>query len=165
MVFVLALLLSCPLALAAQSPSPEPQAPTAQTGQRRNLPGEDPSLLLGAELGQALERFGLPESMYPVRGSEAWQDDVVFQYPSGFSLFWFSGRVWQVRLSQAYAGPAFGVYLGDAPDKIVSLLGPPYLSEEGGYVFNLPGRNFPVRMRVYVKDGKAADIYVYRADF
>jgi hypothetical protein len=164
MVFLLAAaLFFCSPALSAQSAVPLAQAAALSAGNA--LPGEDPALLLGMDLKQAVERFGLPESLYSARGAEPWQDDVVFQYPGGFSLFWYSGRVWQVRLGSAYAGPAYGVFIGDAPDKIVSLLGQPFLSAEGSYLFNLPGRNYPIRMRAYVKDGKIADLYVYRADF
>src|SRR5512133_2968190 len=164
MVFLLAaaLFLSAP-ALRAQSAAP--QAPAAAFFAGTAQPGEDPALLLGLDLKQAVERFGLPESLYAARGAEPWQDDVVFQYPGGFSLFWYSGRVWQVRLGSSYSGSAYGVFIGDAPDKIVSLLGQPFLSAEGSYLFNLPGRNYPIRLRAYVKDGKIADLYVYRADF
>lgn len=154
-------------ASASGSPAATPQA-AAQTGAAvlgAAVIGEDPSLLLGLDLKQAVDRFGLPEAMYSARGDEAWQDDVVFQYPGGFSLFWYSGRVWQVRLSSSYPSSAFGISIGDAPDKIVSLLGQPFMSVEGAYLFNLPGRNYPIRLRAYVKAGKIADLYVYRADF
>jgi hypothetical protein len=146
---------------ATAAPASSPNAGTANA----SILGEDPSLLLGMDLKQAIDRFGLPDAMYSARGGEAWQDDVVFQYSGGFSLFWYSGRVWQVRLSSAYPASAFGVFIGDAPDKIVSLLGQPFMSAEGSYLFNLPGRNYPIRMRAYVKAGKVADLYVYRADF
>jgi hypothetical protein len=167
MPLILALfLLLCPAPASAQS-GPSPQAASAQAapGDGRALLGDDPALLLGIAPREAFDRFGPPETLFPLRGEEAWQDDVVFQYSGGFSLFWYSGRVWQVRLSTGYRGPAFGVSMGDGLDAIVSLLGQPYLSADPGYVFNLPSRGYPVRMRVSLKEGKVNDMYIYRADF
>ncbi len=171
MVALLALVFSLsPIFLSAQATAlPQVQASgqgqSALASPQGRRPGEDPAALLGLELAGSFERFGLPLKVYPLRGAEAWQDDVVFEYSGGFSAFWFSGRVWQLRFSADYLGPVHGVSLGDGIDDVVSLLGQPYIHADAAYVFNLPGRGYPVRMRVLLKEGKVQDIYVYRADF
>lgn len=126
---------------------------------------DDPSIVLGSTLSQVLKDFGAPVRVYAARGLEPWQDDVVFEYDSGFSLFLFGDRVWQVRLVSPYAGACFGVFLGDAWDKAYSMLGRPYREEASAAEWRVPFDGFPVRLRVLAMDGKVADLYLYRADF
>jgi hypothetical protein len=126
---------------------------------------DEPSAFIGIGLATAWENFGVPESVYSVRGDAAWQDDVVFQYGVGVSLFWFQGRVWQVRMNGAYAYPVRGLYLKDPQSKLAALFGQPLLTLENSYVYALPLRAYPLRLRAVVKDGVVTDIYLYRADF
>jgi hypothetical protein len=120
---------------------------------------------LGLGLADALTRFGAPDTVFAVRGIEAWQDDVVFSYASGFSLFWFGDRLWQIRFAVPYAGSVYGLSLGDPADKVFSLLGEPFEAPEGALVYRLPYQGYPVRLRLVVKEGRLADAYLYRADF
>jgi len=126
---------------------------------------DDPASLLGMGLSDALARFGAPSRVEVSRGAEAWQDDVVFVYGSGTGLYWAIDRLWQIRFSPGYAGSVYGVFLGDAADKVVSTLGTPYYQDETNLVFRLPFRGYPVRLRVVIAGGAVKELYVYRADF
>ena len=126
---------------------------------------DDPASLLGMGLADALERFGAPVRVEVSRGAEAWQDDVVFVYGMGTGLFWATDRLWQIRFSPGYAGSVYGIFLGDAADKVISTLGTPYYQDETNLVFRLPFRGYPVRLRVVMTGGGVKELYVYRADF
>ena len=137
-------------------------APPPATGQ---VPG-DPGELLGMTPAQAFMRFGAPDRVFAVRGAEPWQDDVVFEYSGGFSLFLCLDRVWQVRLAEPYAAPVMGFSLGASVERAVSVFGVPELLEAASWEWNLPGSAWPVRLR---GNGDAAgairEVYIYRADF
>jgi hypothetical protein len=90
---------------------------------------------------------------------------VVFQYNGGVSLFWFQGRVWQIRINGAYPAAVKGLYLKDSEEKMLALFGKPLLTVDKSYVFTLSGRAYPLRLRVAIKDGFVSDMYLYRADF
>lgn len=148
---------------AAQAGGPAPGAAPA-------LPScpilpDDPAPLLGLSLAESYLRLGAPASVAAFRGAEAWQDDVVFSFGSGYSLFWFGDRLWQIRFTPGYGGSVYGLFLGDGKDKVYSLLGAPFYEAEGSLVYRLPYRGYPVRLRVVVAEGRVADLYLYRADF
>jgi hypothetical protein len=126
---------------------------------------DDPAPLLGLALAEAIARYGAPASVLPVRGEEAWQDDVAFKYRAGYTLFLFGDRVWQLRFAAPYAGSVYGLFVGDSADKACSLLGEPYERLDASLVYRMPYRGYPVRLRLDLKDGAIADIYLYRADF
>jgi hypothetical protein len=126
---------------------------------------DDAASLLGLGLPDALGRFGAPAHVSAIRGEAAWQDDVVFSYPEGLSLYWAGDRLWQIRFESGYAGSVYGLFVGDAVDKAVSLLGSPYYSSADAIVFRLAYKGYPVRLRVVVAADKVSAIYLYRADF
>lgn len=127
---------------------------------------DDPAVLLGLNPAQAIERFGPPLSVFAIRGAEAWQDDVVFDYGGGFSLFLFKDRVWQIRVAQPYASPVLGFVVGSSKERAASALGSPALELAGAVEWNLPGEAWPVRLRGIVDEtGAIGELYVYRADF
>jgi hypothetical protein len=125
---------------------------------------DDPSAMLGLTLADALSRLGAPSSVAAVRGGEAWQDDVAFIYASGYTLFLYGDRLWQLRFAAPYAGSIYGLFLGDTADKACSLLGQPFESGQGFLEYRMPGKAFPVRLRLILGDGRVADAYLYRAD-
>jgi hypothetical protein len=126
----------------------------------------DPAGLLGLSPALAIERFGPPARVFAVRGTEPWQDDVVFDYPGGFALFLFRDRVWQIRIGEAYAAPVFGFIVGLSTERAVAILGAPDLALPGAYEWVLPGDTWPVRLRGVVDaTGLIHELYVYRADF
>jgi hypothetical protein len=126
---------------------------------------DDPAPLLGLSLAESFERYGTPVSVFPVRGEETWQDDVAFLYQPGYTFFLYGDRLWQLRFAAPYSGSVYGLFLGDGVDKICSLLGEPYERGEVFLVYRMPYRDYPVRLRLELSDGKLSDIYVYRADF
>ncbi len=120
----------------------------------------DPSSFLGATLSQVLETFGAPKTVHSVRGPEAWQDDVVFVYED-LDVYWFRDRVWQVRADSAY-----GLKAGDTRELAISLLGEPLHRLEDAFVYQLPSRAWPIRLRVgFDAEGRLTKLFVYRADF
>jgi len=157
----------CDARLLAQGASPAASGGAGATGLDGGaavLP-DDPASLLGMGLVDALARFGAPSRVEVSRGAEAWQDDVVFSFGAGYSLFWFGDRLWQIRFTPGYGGSVYGLFLGDGKDKVYSLLGAPFYEAEGSLVYRLPYRGYPVRLRVVVAEGRIADLYLYRADF
>jgi hypothetical protein len=145
--------------LAAQiEPSSKVQT-TASDLQSASL-NEDPSLLIGATIEQIFQKFGPPQSVYSVRGQEAWQDDVVFVY-HGFDIYWFKNRVWQIACTQGY-----GISIGESIDKVLAILGQPLNRQENALIYQLPTKAWPVRLRIGVTEqGTVQSLYVYRADF
>lgn len=125
----------------------------------------DPADCLGLGLGELLGRFGAPASAEAFRGPEAWQDDVVFRYPGGLSFFVYKDRVWQLRFDKDYAAPVYGLSIGDAEAMAAASLGAPEATDGDSRWYRRPDRGYPVRMRVLFPEGKASDIYLYRADF
>ncbi|GAB4222580.1 MAG: hypothetical protein Kow009_14480 [Spirochaetales bacterium] len=128
-------------------------------------PEPEPETLLGLTLEQAFERLGPPHQVGVVRGSEPWQDDVLFIYPKGLSLFWFQDRVWQVRFSPPFTGDVRGIRIGDTRDHVLELLGNPYFSENDWILYHFAGSSYPIRLRVFFREGLVEDMYLYRGDF
>ena len=116
-------------------------------------------------LAEAWSRFGPPLKVAAIRGDSPWQDDVAFVYSAGYAFSWSGDRLWQIRFSSGYAGSVYGIFIGDSADKLVSTLGTPYFSSETSLVFRLAYTGFPVRLRVIVAQGRATDLFVYRADY
>lgn len=144
------------LGLAAASWAQEP-AP-----QELDLPA-----LVGLTLPQALERFGPPEQVFAVRGEESWQDDVVFYYREHLYLFWYQNRVWQARLDEHHAGGFLAwraLTMGRSREEVLGLLGPPMRELGESLVYHLEDRGYPVRLRLYFREGRLADVYCYRGD-
>jgi hypothetical protein len=139
---------------------PQPASPSAPL-----LLPDDPAALLGLGLAEVWARFGAPDKVLVSRGDEAWQDDVVFAYEKAVSLYWSVDRLWQLRFGAGYAGSVYGIFVGDAAEKVVSTLGTPYFRDDSNLVFRLAYRGYPVRLRTAIAAGKVTDIYVYRADF
>ncbi len=126
---------------------------------------DDPADLLGLILGDCLSRFGAPASVCAIRGDAAWQDDVAFIYASGYTLFLYGDRLWQVRFTKPYLGSIHGLFLGDGSEKVISILGQPYESGSGFLVYRMPYRSYPVRLKLTLLEDHITDVYLYRADF
>jgi uncharacterized membrane protein len=125
-----------------------------------------PSVMLGMSPGEAIERLGAPARVYAVRGPEAWQDDVVFEYRDGLSLFLFADRVWQVRIAEPYPLPVLGFILGGSRAALAGALGFQEVVMDGEPEWMLAGEAWPVRLRAIPgEDGAIRELYVYRADF
>jgi hypothetical protein len=137
----------------------------------------DPLALIGLTLGEAHGLLGAPAEVFAYRGAEAWQDDVVYYFPSHLYLFWFKNRVWQVRADARYAGSFLGLRMGASRDEVIATVGRQFQDVDGSLVFFLAdaslldgrdGRSrgaYPLRLRAFFQDGRLADVYLYRADF
>ncbi len=126
---------------------------------------DDPASLLGLTLADSFSRFGAPSSVGAVRGEAAWQDDVAFLYPKGYTLFVFGDRVWQLRFTKPYSGSIYGLFLGDGSDKALSILGQPFESGPSYFLYRMPYKSYPVRLRLAIQENKIVEAYLYRADF
>ena len=145
---------------AGQTSAAPPQHPAPEIG----IP-DDPSSLLGLSPKAAWERFGAPDRILPVRGDEPWQDDIAFEYARGYTFFWFRDYLWQIRLDERYSGSCLGIFPGDTPEKALSLLGSPERTSETYLEWRLPGKGYPIRLRLLTDGGAISEIYVYRSDF
>lgn len=127
---------------------------------------DDPAALLGWTLEEAFEKLGPPMNVLPLRGEQEWQDDVVFHYGSGLSLFWFQDRVWQVRIDSSFSGNFMDLKIGLSPEEVSRILErPPASSGEDWEVYFLPGYDFPLGLQVFYRENQAVDYYLYRGDF
>lgn len=120
---------------------------------------------LGYSLEEAYREFGPPAEVFVHRGEEDWQDNVVFYYPGHLYLFWYENRVWQVRLDGRYENEFMGMRMGIGRNEVTGLLGEPFFSDGESFIYVLPDRGVPVRIRLFFDDNKLADMYVYRSDF
>jgi len=114
---------------------------------------------VGMMMADLLEKYGPPRSVVADRGSEVWQDDVVFQY-NGADFYIYRDRIWQVRLSSTH-----GVSDGDR--KAVVLLTLSGAEDKGDHaLFAITGRDWPLMMRInFNSAGQVAAIYIYRSDY
>jgi hypothetical protein len=137
----------------------------------------DPVGLIGLTLPEAYKALGAPSEVFSYRGTEGWQDDVVFYYPGSAYLFWYRSRVWQVRVDARYTGSFHGLRMGDPRERVIQAVARPYQDVDGSLVFHLKdaslidgpdGRGkgvYPLRLRTFFRDNKLADAYLYRGDF
>jgi hypothetical protein len=122
-------------------------------------PGE-PSGLIGLTLAEALSRFGPPQSVYPVRGREEWQDDVVFEYENQ-DMYVYRDRIWQLGLKTAC-----GISLGDPRHLVLLVLGEDARIFPGYILASLPESSWPLCLRVNLdSQDRVSALFMYRSDF
>ncbi|GHT95826.1 hypothetical protein FACS1894141_5150 [Spirochaetia bacterium] len=120
---------------------------------------EDPAALVGLTLEELIARFGVPESVYAVRGPESWQDDVVFVYGNQ-DFYVYKDRIWQLGLNSVY-----GIKLGDSRAVAALIFEDLQLFDTYG-VLSLPGRSWPLSLRLeWGSTAIISAIYLYRSDF
>jgi hypothetical protein len=54
--------------------------------------------------------------------------------------------------------------MGRSRDQVLTVLGPPMREIDGSLVYHLEDRGYPVRLRLYFRDGRLVDAYCYRGD-
>jgi hypothetical protein len=118
-----------------------------------------PSHYIGFGISELINSLGVPRSVYPVRGLEEWQDDVVFVYNEG-DFYIYRDRVWQLGVKAA-----MGINVGD-PGGVAQLLLGPGTEVRGNSVFcMLSGCSWPLMFRCDVDEaGKVKAIFIYRTD-
>jgi hypothetical protein len=125
----------------------------------------DPLELIGLDPVSALEVHGAPREVFPFRGVEEPQDNVVFFYPDFTYLFWFKNRVWQVRCDKRFNGTLFGLRLGMSREEAKSEIGRIQIEQGDSLYFDVIEATYPIRVRLVFADGILSDVYVYRSDF
>ncbi len=122
--------------------------------------------VIGMGLKSVVAAFGLPQSMYPFRGSAEDRDDVVFYYPDHMYLFWFKDRVWQVRFDRRATVVFHGVSLGMSRQEVEAAVRErPLVAQGDSLYFDLETDSFPMRVRVVFGGSTVTDLYIYRSDF
>lgn len=119
---------------------------------------------LGWTLNDAIN-LGVPKELFVHRGDSPIEDNVVFYYPDYLYLFWFQNRIWQVRLDERWGGEIDGVRMGMSLQDIEELWGSPINKTEEHPTWTLPDKGFPSRIRLYFRDDKLSDLYVFRSDW
>ena len=128
----------------------------------------DPLSILGSELEEIFNSESVPEEIFPNRGEEADEDNVVFYYNNGFYLFLYNNRVWQVRYDRTFSEKLLNLHMTMSRSEILSISLEaglvPISSDEDFVTFQL-GDSPYVRMKLYFADDQLDDVYVFRADF
>lgn len=121
---------------------------------------------LGFTMQNIWDTFGVPAEVFPFRGEDEWQDNVVFYYPNHVYLFLFDNRVWQIRIDSRYEKNITGtIKMGTSKDTILRRLGEAFYEDSESCMYILPDHGVPVRMRLFFKDDTLNDVYIYRGDF
>ncbi|MDR1302827.1 MAG: hypothetical protein LBK43_10225 [Treponema sp.] len=121
---------------------------------------EDISSVVGLTLEGLISRFGLPQSVYAVRGMETWQDDVVFTYEAG-DFYIYKDRIWQIQIKAAY-----GIQIGDNLTSISWILGEGTQIYRDYFLIPLRGHSWPLMLRLNIDNvGLISAIFIYRPDF
>ena len=119
----------------------------------------DPALLIGLSLTELIRQFGIPVSVFPVRGFEDWQDDVVFVYDE-IDFYVFRDHVWQLGLKSIYR-----IRRGDPVAAVYLSLGEPAFRGEDFALYALKNYSWPVELRFnFDSSGIVTMIYIYRSD-
>ena len=121
---------------------------------------------LGWTPDEVFARLGSPMSIFPFRGSEDDEDNVVFYYSDHLYVFWFHDRVWQVRADERWNGDVDGVRMGMTRSQVRELWGAPINDRDEQPTWTLPDRGYTVRIRLYFDtNDRLNDLYVYRSDW
>jgi hypothetical protein len=121
---------------------------------------DNPANLVGLTLNEVIGRFGIPQTVYAVRGEVAWQDDVVFSYGDR-EFYFYKDRVWQLALKTAY-----GVRVGENRNVIPLIMGDATVVAEAYSLAPLSGWSWPMHVRFNNDSrGLVTAIFIYRSDF
>lgn len=142
----------------------EGQEAAARLGQTAfKEPGAEAELdavsLIGMDISELIENFGPPDAVYPSRGIEPWQDDVVFEYP-GIDFYIYKDKVWQLSLDAGY-----GISKGDPRAAVFLVLGEAARDNENHILGRLRDTSWPVEWRFNIENGRVSAIYLYRMDY
>lgn len=129
----------------------------------------DGESFLGLTIENLFQAQAVPLDIRPQRGVEEDEDNVVFFYGSGFSLFLFKNRVWQVRYDRRATLLPYDLTIGESRRSILSRFLErelvPLVSGDDYVTFQLRDSPWPIRMSLYFDSDSLDDLYIYRSDF
>ena len=120
----------------------------------------EPVSFIGMTLAETIQRFGIPRSVYAVRGIDEWQDDVVFVYDAA-DFYIYKDRVWQAGLKEAR-----GIKIGDPGAVIPLILGSSAVDmRENSFFYSINEGAWPLVLRFNTDNtGIIKAIFIYRTD-
>ena len=124
----------------------------------------NPVSFIGMKLDELIRNFGVPGSVYPVRGVEAWQDDVVFVYEQG-DFYIVKDRIWQAGLREVR-----GIKTGDTRGVVSLIMGSAYgfteaESRSDSVLYSLNEGAWPMMLRFdFDSAARVKAIFIYRTD-
>lgn len=121
--------------------------------------------LIGSTPEQLIEKLGAPEHVFVERGKSDTEDDVVLFYKSRLYVYFNQNRAWQVRADERFSDKFLDISIGTTTEEVKKVLGEPADVVEGSLIYKRPDRGYPVFLRLYFKNDKLEDIYVYRGDY
>lgn len=122
----------------------------------------DPLALIGIWEEAASALWEDPEEILKTSGPS----DREIYFPSrGVTLGIHGDRVWQVRFDETTPMSWRGLGPGVPRERVREILGSPYHAVEPWDLYLLPGRSWPLRLRIFYRTGEAFDFYLYRGDF
>ena len=121
----------------------------------------DPAKAIGMTLEELYRIYGVPQSVFSVRGIEEWQDDVIFSYGDR-NYYVYRDRIWQLELQAAY-----GIAVGENRNVIPLLLEEEMITHRERYtLFTMQNLPWPVAIRFNTDaQGIIVAIFIYRSDF
>ena len=139
------------------------------------LSNDEQYALIGITLEELIDRFGPPRTVAAARGTETWQDDVVFQY-TGVDFYIYINRVWQIQFTTTH-----GISHGNRKTAVLQTLGFYAFSAASGIsggeaedkgdhiLMPVTSRDWPLMLRVNFNSddttGQVTAIFIYRLDF
>lgn len=121
---------------------------------------EEIETFIGLTLQELFVRFGVPDEVYALRGTESWQDDVVFVYEQG-DFYIYRDRVWQAGLKSVY-----DIVIGDDLSTVQLFMGAAQYEFDNCLVYSLHGTAWPLMIRFNFDEAQSvSEIFVYRPDF
>jgi hypothetical protein len=120
---------------------------------------EEQQAFIGS-MSDIIERYGPPRSVAVARGTELWQDDVVFRY-TGVDFYVFRDRVWQVRFNTTHS-----ISNGDRKDVVLLTLGETVVDMGEFVLLQIDGKDWELVLRVNFNDNQIVNaIYLYHPYF
>ncbi|MDR0411647.1 MAG: hypothetical protein LBH75_06710 [Treponema sp.] len=115
--------------------------------------------VIGMTMSDIFSRFGVPQTVYAVRGAESWQDDVVFVYKD-FDCYVYQDRAWKVGVKSA-----FGINIGDSRDVAALVLDDKAIMFNDCMIAPLPSKDWSLVIRVNFDDReRITALFIYRPD-
>lgn len=126
----------------------------------------EPDGIVGMSLSESFAAFGVPNEVFPLRGSQENYDDVVFFYKSNFMyLSWYRSKVFQVSFDSRCTDEILGFKMKMSKKSALEKISKVVFEDENTLVFDLTFAAYLKRVKLVFKNGLLDTIYIYRADY